>query len=113
MSGHHKWADIRARRDSPEVRALVEEERRLTQALMTLAELRERQGMTQDEVARALEVSQANVSKIERRDDIYLTTLRRYVEALGGTVRVSAVFDGEEVPLAVLGRDEAAAHAGR
>src|SRR6185312_12878188 len=96
MSGHHKWSEIRS--NHPERRERVEAWARAYIDALTLAELRERQGMTQDAVARALAVSQANVSKIERRDDIYLTTLRRYVEALGGTVRVSAVFDGEEVP---------------
>jgi hypothetical protein len=49
----------------------------------------------------ALEMTQANVSRIEHEDDIYLSTLRRYVEALGGQLEVHAVFPDETVKVAV------------
>jgi hypothetical protein len=45
--------------------------------------------------------SQGQVSQIERRDDLYLSTLRDYVEALGGTLEVAAVFDDERTPIAI------------
>lgn len=57
-----------------------------------LRELREAQGMTQTDVAEILGVSQRRVSEIERGecDRIRVDTLRRYVQALGGTLRIEA-----------------------
>jgi transcriptional regulator with XRE-family HTH domain len=68
---------------------------------LALAEIRERRELTQNDVARVLESSQANVSRIERQRDLYLSTLAQYVEALGGTLKISAVFDDEEVEIGV------------
>ena len=66
---------------------------------LVLAEIREKRRLTQSDVARVLETSQANVSRVERQRDVYLSTLAHYVAALGGTLRVSAVFDDEEVEI--------------
>jgi transcriptional regulator with XRE-family HTH domain len=68
-------------------------------AEMRLAELRQRRGVSQVTVADALAVSQPNVSRIEQEDDVYLSTLARYVAALGGHLEVSAVFPEETVTL--------------
>lgn len=63
-----------------------------------LSALREHRSMTQREVAHALEVSQANVSRIEHENDLYLSTLRAYIEALGGELELTARFpDGEVI----------------
>lgn len=59
---------------------------------LALAELRLSQGLTQREVAEALGVSQANISRIEHEEDVYLSTLRSYAEALGGRLEVNVVF---------------------
>lgn len=65
---------------------------------LALAELRERHGTTQVEVAARLGMNQGNVSRLERRDDLYLSTLRGYVAALGGELELVARFpDGTEV----------------
>jgi transcriptional regulator with XRE-family HTH domain len=66
---------------------------------LALAEIRARRQLTQQDIARVLEMSQANVSRIERQDDLYLSTLAHYVHALGGTLKVSAVFADEEVEI--------------
>lgn len=100
MSGHRPWREIRRDGDTPEYWAALEAER----TLATLAELREQQGMTQRELAAALDVSQANISQTERQNELYLSTVQRYVTALGGELRVTAVFGNKEVPLAVLPR---------
>jgi DNA-binding XRE family transcriptional regulator len=68
---------------------------------LALGEIRERRELTQSDIARVLETSQANVSRIERQRDLYLSTLAHYVEALGGTLKISAVFDDEEVEIGV------------
>ena len=51
---------------------------------MQLQELRRARHVTQVEVAKAMNVEQAAVSKLERREDMYVSTLREYVKALGG-----------------------------
>ncbi len=66
-----------------------------------LGELRSSRHVTQQELAGRLGVSQANVSRVERGDDVYLSTLRSYVEALGGELHISAVFEDEAVEIAV------------
>ena len=84
---------------SPEGRARVDEYRRLMDAVLTLYRVREERGMTQVDVAKALDVTQGNVSRIENSPDVYVSTLRRYVEALGGHLELTAVFDDQVVPL--------------
>ncbi len=53
--------------------------------------------MTQVELGAALGVVQGEVSKIEHRSDLYLSTLVEYVEALGGRLEIRAVFPDREV----------------
>lgn len=59
---------------------------------VSLGRLRERRGITQQELARRLGVRQASISGMERRDDIQLSTLRRTVEALGGILTIIGHF---------------------
>lgn len=67
-----------------------------------LAELRKSRGRTQVELAAALGVEQPTVSRTERRSsDPHLSTLRQYVEALGGHLEIAAVIDGERLVLDV------------
>jgi transcriptional regulator with XRE-family HTH domain len=66
---------------------------------LQLAEVRRRRGVSQATIAAALEVSQPNVSRIEQQDDVYLSTLARYVAALGGHLEVQAVFPEETITL--------------
>jgi len=66
------------------------------QRVRILQELREHRKISQVALAAKLAVRQPTVSKIERRQDVALSTLRRYVEALGGELRVTAEFaDGK------------------
>jgi DNA-binding XRE family transcriptional regulator len=69
----------------PEMRALYEEEAAKSDLWLQLVEARQAAGLTQAEMAKRLGVSQAQVSRIEKRgyDSYTLKTLRRYVEALG------------------------------
>lgn len=70
----------------------------------TLGELRRARKVTQDELARLLATTQPNVSRIERGGEMELSTLRGYIEALGGHLEISAVFEHERFPVAI-GRD--------
>jgi DNA-binding XRE family transcriptional regulator len=85
----------------PERRARIEQLERAMDDVMALTKVREQQGLTQQQVAGTLGVSQANISRIEHEEDIYLSTLREYVEALGGELQLKAVFEDQEIYLAV------------
>ncbi len=78
-------------------RQRVAERVRETIAAMPLDELRRARQMTQAKLARSLGVNQGEVSKIEHRTDLYLSTLSEYVEALGGRLEIRAVFPDREV----------------
>jgi hypothetical protein len=80
-----------------ERRQKVEQRVRETIAEMPLDELRRARQMTQVKLAESLGVNQGEVSKIEHRTDLYLSTLSEYVEALGGTLEIRAVFPDHEV----------------
>jgi predicted transcriptional regulator len=100
MSGRKSFSKLRAPIDADPVRrARVEEVKHAMREALALAELRESRQVTQQKLAEALNVTQANVSRVEHQDDLYLSTLRGYVEALGGELQIRAVFDDETVDL--------------
>jgi DNA-directed RNA polymerase specialized sigma subunit len=68
---------------------LIEEE-------MTLHELRKAHKMTQKNLAASLGVEQAHISRMEKRSDLLLSTLRSYVEAMGGTLKLVAEFPNKK-----------------
>jgi len=74
-----------------------------------LYELRHGQAISQAELAGRLDVTQGAISKLEHSDDVRVSTLRQYLEALGARLELVAVFDdeGRRVPIH-LGRDDAA-----
>jgi DNA-binding XRE family transcriptional regulator len=59
---------------------------------MPLDELREARAMTQEHLAKILRVQQSAVSKMERRADMYVSTLQDFVRAMGGHLEIRAVF---------------------
>lgn len=101
---HSKFSEIR-REVTPERRARIDAIKdgmvAAEQVSARLSELRTSVGVTQVELAGRLGVSQGNVSELERRDDLFLSTLREYVEALGGKLEVNAVFDEDRRHLAI------------
>lgn len=99
MSGHKPFSNLTKEIERDPVR--MQRVRDMTRAMrdaQRLAELRTHRKLTQKDVADELHVSQANVSRIEHEDDVYLSTLRTYIEALGGELEVTARFpDGDVV----------------
>ena len=85
------WATIREKMP-PQSQALLDERLRETLRSMPLDKLRKARSLTQTAVAERLAVDQGSVSKLEGRTDMYLSTLREYVEALGGTLELRADF---------------------
>jgi DNA-binding transcriptional regulator YiaG len=89
---------------SPESLARVDARVKRTLELMTLHELRRTQRMNQATLAKSLGSSQSEVSKIENRGDMKISTLGEYVTALGGTLEMRAVFPGKTVELVLAGK---------
>ena len=78
---------------SPEDRREVEEYSELLIAeIMTLRDLRKVREQTQAYIAETLGMTQENVSRIEKRSDLLISTLRRHIEALGGELSLVAKF---------------------
>lgn len=100
MSGHKPFKNLSDKlRSTPEGRAQVESQRRLTEAVIELTKLREARGATQRQIADAWEVSQANISQVEHTPDVFVSTLSKYVEALGGRLEITAVFPDQAICL--------------
>jgi len=76
--------------------------------LRTLGELRRESGLSQQEMAEELGVSQVSVSKIEHQDDPQVSTLMRYLGAMGANLELRAVFPDKSARLYVLADADAA-----
>ena len=84
---------------------------KLTQELiaeeMTLQQLRKQRKFTQQDLAQLLNIEQENVSRLERRNNLHLSTLKDYIQALGGTLHLIAEFpDREPIKLLDLGDND-------
>ena len=77
---------------SPASRARSVEKARRMIAGMSLNELRSARAITQEHLASVLGIRQASVSKMEKRADMYVSTLRHFIRAMGGELEVRAVF---------------------
>ena len=87
---------------SPLLRSWIEARRGAAQPLhvgRALGDLRRARGLTQQTVATRLEMTQPEVSKLERRSDVRASTLNAYVSALGGELVVTARFGDEDVSI--------------
>jgi len=105
-----KFAELRAKM-SPESRARAEAKAEALLAEMPLNELRQARGLSQKMLAEVLHVQQPSIAKIEKRTDMYISTLRSHIEAMGGELEVVARFPDGAVKItnfAELGKTNAA-----
>lgn len=103
-----KWSDVKAR-IKPATRARIEAEGRRLSDDLHLSQLRKARGLTQEAMADLLGVSQAEVSKMERRTELYVGTLRKFIEAMNGELVLAARFpDGVEIPIQLAEAEDAA-----
>ncbi len=98
MSGRHPFIEL-TRDFTPERRRRIDEMKRDLLAEMPLHELRRARELTQRDLARMLKVNQPAVSKLEQRADVYVSSLRSYIEAVGGKLRIVAEFPEGEVAI--------------
>lgn len=93
------WQEIKAKKFSPEQLRQIDDGVEQELLEMDLRALRESAGLTQEELAQRVAITQSQLSKLERREDYRLSTLRRYVAALGGQLEIIAVVDGKRIHL--------------
>lgn len=100
MSGHHQfsnltkdWSQERKERVAAKVAELKQE--------MALAELRQALELSQEELAQRLSIKQPAVSRLENRQDMYVSHLRDVIEAMGGELGLTARFGDIEVSIAL------------
>jgi DNA-binding XRE family transcriptional regulator len=88
---------------SPESRKRAEAKTAAILRSLPLHELRAARKVTQEQLAETLNLKQAAISRMERRTDVYISTLRRYIEAMGGELVISARFPDGEVEVRQFG----------
>lgn len=96
----HKWSDVRKKLPA---KTLAEIDRSVEAELveMSLADLRRELGFTQVDMAEAAEMTQGMLSRVERQEDHLVSTLRRWVRALGGDLEITAVVGAKRVKLSL------------
>ncbi len=95
----HSWQEIRSKRLTAEQLRQVDESVEQELLEMDLRTLREAMGLTQEELAERITITQSQLSKMERRDDHRISTVRRYVAALGGELEIVAVVGDKRIVL--------------
>ena len=82
---------------TPERRARIEAEAdRLHAEYQTLKDLRKARDLTQAQLAQSLGIRQATIAQLEKRSDLMISTLRSYIEAMGGRLRLTVEFPDKE-----------------
>ena len=102
MTGHRPFSEL-TKNFMPARRARVAAKAAQLRETMTLEELRKARSLSQEEVADSLSVGQPAVAKLEKRTDMHVGNLRRYIEALGGKLEITARFDKARVVINNIG----------
>ncbi|MCK4608267.1 MAG: XRE family transcriptional regulator [Gammaproteobacteria bacterium] len=87
---------------SPKAQAAVQHKVKEMLVEMPLYELRQAKYLSQERLAEILHTKQANISRIERRTDMYVSTLRSYIEAMGGELDIIATFPEGSIHISLL-----------
>lgn len=66
---------------------------------LRLADLRQAREVTQSKLAKNMKTTQSSISRMEKQTDLYITTLRSYIEGIGGKLEITAVFPDGEIPI--------------
>jgi len=93
-----KWSEV-GRKHSPEVEEGIRRQVMDAPRVMALHQLRDARSLTQVSLAKVLEVNQGAVSRMEKRTDMYVSTLRKFIQAMGGQLQVKAVFPEGEIEI--------------
>jgi len=102
MTGHRPFKEL-TKGFTPARRARIAAKAAALREEMTLEELRKSRDLSQEDMAEALDVGQPAVAKLEKRGDMHVSNLRRYIEALGGTLEITARFADASVVINSVG----------
>ena len=105
MSGRHPFTEL-TKDFTQQRRERVDAIKRELKAEMPLHDLRRALALTQKELAEKLNVNQPAVSKLENKDDVYLSSLRSYIEAVGGKLKIVAEFPEGDVAISGFSDDQ-------
>jgi transcriptional regulator with XRE-family HTH domain len=94
----NKFSNLR-KAMSPEAQARSHAKAMAMKAELPLAELRQARHFSQEQLAAVLEVKQPAVAKLEKKADMYISTLRRFIEAMGGQLEIRAHFPEGDVTI--------------
>lgn len=98
MSGQHPFSDL-TKDFTPERRRRIDTMKAELLADMPLHELRRARALSQRDLAERLKVNQPAIAKLEHRADVYVSSLRSYIEAVGGKLKIVAEFPEGEVAI--------------
>jgi DNA-binding transcriptional regulator YiaG len=98
MAGRRPFSELRARM-TPEAQSAAEAQAVTLDKEMGLAEVRRALQLSQEEIAQTLQVGQGSVAKMEKRADMYVSTLRRFIQAMGGELEIVARFPEHAVKI--------------
>jgi hypothetical protein len=90
-----RWTDVTARAPVNEARARLYE--RLMDAQERIAHACYERGVSHEAVRAALDAAEERLTEEERREDLYLSTLAHFLDALGGRLEIRAVLEGERI----------------
>ena len=99
MSGHRPFADLKKDWSPERLAANAARKAKLHAEMLSLEELREGLGITQEELAKLLDVQQPAISKLVRRPDMKISTLRDLISAMGGELQISVAFSDRTVEI--------------
>jgi predicted transcriptional regulator len=97
--GTRTWKLVKAGRLAPQAMKRVEGRVEAEVHELTLRELRQDLDVTQAELANAADMTQSEMSRLESRADHRVSSLRRYIEALGGEIEITAVIGKRRIKL--------------
>ena len=98
MSGRHPFSEL-TKDFTPERLRRIDAIKEELVAEMPLHELRRARALTQQDLAQTLKVNQPAIAKLEQRADVYVSSLRSYIEAMGGKLIIVAEFPEGEVAI--------------
>jgi predicted XRE-type DNA-binding protein len=104
MSGHRPFSDLKKGWSPERLAANEARKAKLMTEMVSLEQLREGLGISQEELANVMEVQQPAISKLVRRLDMKVSTLRDLIAAMGGELHITATFPDRSVEIGIFHR---------
>lgn len=99
MSGHRTFSDLKKGWSAERLAANATRKTKLMAEMVSLEQLREGLGISQEELANVMKVQQPAISRLVRRPDMKVSTLRDLIAAMGGELHITATFPDHSVEI--------------